>query len=98
MERSELEIIKELMAELEDKMQPSEADFDERLGRKKPGVEVLKIEGEMPEENSGMMMGEKADMAEEKLGGGSDEDDEDMPMDEVDPDVKLRSRLMRLRS
>lgn len=46
--KQELQIIMELMQELQDEMEMSESDFDERLGRKKPGVEVLKIEGELP--------------------------------------------------
>lgn len=104
MDRSEFEIIKELMQELEDKMQYGEDDLAERLGRKKPGVEVVKIEGKMPEdpmmekkeEELGMdldqdqEMGEDPEHVEKVLG-----DDEDMPMD---PDAKLKARLMKLRA
>lgn len=59
----ELEIIMELMEELKDSMEYNKDDFESRLGRKKPEIEVLKIEGdleEMPEEDmedeSPMMM------------------------------------------
>lgn len=107
MERSELDIIKELMAELESKMEPDHNDFSERLGRDKPDVKMVKIEGELPEspemEKKEEMMGMSDDqdmgemgkdpMADKMMGS-----DEDMPMDEMDPDAKLKARLMRLRS
>lgn len=83
MDRSELEIIKELMAELEDKMQPGKDDFEERLGRKKPGVEVLKVEGQMP--GDGMDMDDDSMMAKGVMGkdmpmGMDDKDDDSMGM------------------
>jgi hypothetical protein len=108
MERSELEIIKELMAELENAMQPGKDDFEERLGRKKPDVQVVKVEGEMPESpdlekqeevlgkdlDGDMEMGESPEHVEKVMGHS----DEDMPMDEMDPESKLKARLMKLRA
>lgn len=45
----------ELMEELKCSMDPSEEDFNERLGRKKPEVASIEIEAEgMPEEEMGM--------------------------------------------
>ena len=44
MDRKELQLIQELMSELSDQMELGEDDFNERLGRKKPAIEVTKIE------------------------------------------------------
>ena len=61
MDKHELQLIQELMSVLQDKMQYGEDDFSERLGRKKPEVEVVKVESEMPlgesEESEEMEMG-----------------------------------------
>jgi hypothetical protein len=110
MDRSELEIIKELMAELEDKMQPGHEDFEERLGRQKPGVEMVKIEGKMPSEDPAleakeemmgkdldgdMEMGEDPEHQEKVMG---DDSDMSMPGEEMDPESKLKARLMKLRA
>ncbi len=80
--KHELEHIKELMNELIEKMNYGEEDFSERLGRKKPEVEVMKVEGELPEEE--MMEDEEMPM------------EEDMEM-EMSPADKLKKRLMKLR-
>jgi hypothetical protein len=68
MERDEMQIIKELMEELQDHMKYSEDDFGERLGRKKPEVEVMKIEAEpMESEMEGVGMEDEMEGPEDKL-------------------------------
>lgn len=47
-----LEIIQELMEQLQGMMDPSAEDFESRLGREKPTVEVLDLESEEPMEGS----------------------------------------------
>lgn len=93
MERSELEIIKELMAELESKMEPSEEDLSERLGRGKPEVKILKVEGEVPGDEGGDL--EEGEEIKELEGEG-----EMGPLSKVlgDDDEGLKARLMRLRA
>jgi hypothetical protein len=99
----ELEVIMQLMEELQDKMSYGEDDFEERLGRKKPGIEVMKIEGEMKdpeglqkaEEMMGMdldsddEMGEDPEHVAEVLGGEFEE--------EISPEDKLKKRIMKMR-
>lgn len=85
--QKELELIQELMGELQDKMSYGKEDFEERLGRKKPEIEVMKIEGEMPmggleEENS--MVDSEGDLELEEGG---------LPP----ADMELKKRLMKLR-
>ncbi len=77
----ELEVIQELMGDLIAKMEYGEGDFDERLGREKPKVEVMKMEMGEPEEEMGDDMGE----VEEMLG------------EEEGPDEKFKKRLQSLR-
>lgn len=48
--KDEFEIIMGLMEDLQDKMQYGEDDFSERLGRKKPDLEMMKVEVEPVEE------------------------------------------------
>lgn len=94
MERGELEIIKELMAELESHMEPGKEDFEERLGRAKPEVKVMKIEGDMPTEDP---MEEKMESPEMEMGEDKGEMlgmDDDMMSD----DEKLKARLMKMRA
>jgi hypothetical protein len=81
--KEQLEIIIGLMDELKEKMAYGEDDLSERLGRKKPEVEVMKMEVE-----ADPMGGE---MEEE-------EDDEEMIASEESPEEKLKKRLMKLRS
>lgn len=92
MDRSELDIIKELMAELESKMEPGKEDFEERLGRGKPEVKVLKIEGDMPMSEEEGMEKMSADGLQEGMMG------EEMMDEEMSPESKLKARLMKLRS
>lgn len=70
MEEKSMEIIKQLMEELQEQMAYSEDDLGERLGRKKPEVEVMKIEAE----GEPMMEGE---MDEEMPMDGMEESPED---------------------
>lgn len=64
MDDRKIEIIKQLMSELEDLMGPSADDFSERLGKPKPAVVEMSIEGEEPDED----MGEEMEMGpEDKL-------------------------------
>lgn len=84
-----MSIIKELMDQLIDEMEMKPEDFDERLGRKKPDIEVLKVEGkiepsEMDLEDEGEDLDQEMDMVE-------DESIEQSPEDE------LKRRLMKLR-
>lgn len=59
--KDELKIIMDLMEQLQDEMKYSEDDLGERLGREKPKreVDVLKVEGEIPEEMDEMSMDEE---------------------------------------
>ena len=84
MEGRKFEIIKQLMEELQEEMQYGEDDLSERLGRKKPGIEVMKIEGEVGD----------GEMPEE-LGLESGDGEEEVF--EEGPEERLKSRLMKLR-
>lgn len=83
MDKRDLALIQELMEKLQDEMEYGEDDLSERLGRKKPEVEVLKVESELPDE-------EDETMEEEELS---------LPMDDEDetPEEKLKKRLLKLR-
>ncbi len=66
--KMKLKAIADLMADLQEQMEYGEEDFSERLGREKPKVEVLEIEGKLPmegeedlEEDMDMDMGEDED-------------------------------------
>ncbi len=88
-----LELIKKLMEELTGKMEYSSDDFEKRLGRKKPEVEVSVVKGAMPPPAFGPM-DKEGDMA------GDMDDDDDMEGDEspsMDEGDSLKDRLMRLR-
>lgn len=87
-----LSLIKRLMEELQGNMEYSKDDFEERLGRKKPEVDVTVLKGEMPKRP--MMMEEAAP----EMGGDSMEDDDEDMEDEDDDAGMLKKRLMRLRS
>lgn len=94
-----LKVIQQLMQELQDEMQYGEDDFAERLGKKKPDIEVVKVEGSMDQDP---MLEKK----EEKLGMdldgdmemGEDPEHAEMVMGEDEgPEEKLKNRLMKLR-
>lgn len=103
MDRSHLDIIKDLMCELEESMQYGADDFEERLGRNKDSE--LKA---MPSKDAGIMAkhGEHKGMNEDP--GKKPEDEDISPKQmakgdpghygDVDEDEKLRGRVMRLRA
>lgn len=96
MNKRELDIIASLMEELQNQMEYSEDDLSERLGRKKPGIEVMKIEGKLPD--GGDPLEQAEDLASADMEGGSgDAMEGDMDEESMDPDDKLKHRLMRLR-
>ena len=89
MDSSELKIIKQLMMELQDEMKLSEDDFGERLGRKKPEVEMIKIESK---EESPELEAMEDESLEEDMDSGLEE-----MVAEESPEDKLKQRLMKLR-
>lgn len=66
MESDKLAVIKKLMEKLESLMTMDADDFDARLGKAKPEVEVVKVEGKVPMDGEEMAMD-----------GLDEEDDED---------------------
>lgn len=103
MDKHELDIIQQLMEVLQDKMQHGEDDLSERLGRKKPGIEVVKVEGKLPMGDDPM---KEADAAA-AMAPGDDREMSEVPehhsmsmgddmMDES-PEEKLKRRLMKMR-
>lgn len=90
MNDKELKMIQELMEELQGKMQYGKDDFEERLGRKKPEIEVLKVEAE------GLDDGQEE--TEEDLGEEMPEDLASDMLEPQSPEEKLKQRLMKLRS
>jgi len=82
-----MQVIAELMEELQGMMEYDESDLSSRLGREKPSVDVVKIEGEIP--------GESMDDMDSMEG----EDPEAMDgLEPESPEEKLKSRLMKLRA
>lgn len=106
MDDRKLEIIQQLMEELQGEMEYSKDDFEERLGRKKPKVEVVKIEGKLPfgEEKAEEMFGEDLDgdseMGEdpEHVAKVLDEGEDCDYEEEMSPEASLKKRLMKLRA
>lgn len=97
MDDNKLAIIQELMEQLIEEMQPSKSDFEERLGRTpSKGVEVVKIEGDMPMEEAEEALGEDLD-GDMEMG----EDPEHAAMilgeEEQSPEDKLRERVLKMR-
>lgn len=92
MTKDKMEIIQELMDMLKDEMQYGKDDFEERLGRKKPDMAIMKVEGDLEpdEEKMGMDLDGDDEMGESpehaKMVMGADDEDED-----------LKSRLMKMR-
>lgn len=86
-DKLELKLISQLMDQLQGEMQYGEDDFSSRLGRKKPGVEVVKIEGDMMPKKSMEGMEEMSDH----------DMDEDMEMGKDSPEDELKKRLMKMR-
>ena len=90
MKNMELMVIEKLMEELQEKMGHGAEDFDERLGRKKPDLEVVKIKSEI-----------EPGIEIESLGGEEEPEFEEMGdmsmMEEEDPSELLKKRIMKLR-
>ena len=84
----DLEIVKELMKQLQDEMNYSGDDLNERLG--KPKMEVTKIEGELP-------MDEDIPMQEMEDDMEFDFDADEGTFSEKTPEMELKKRLMALR-
>lgn len=95
MDDKKMEIIQQLMEELQDQMQYGEDDLGDRLGRKKPDVEIMKmgIDGK----DDPMMDDHDGD--EDMPGGMGHGMDRGMMMDAMndDPEENLKNRLMKLR-
>lgn len=94
MNRKELDIISQLMEELQGQMEDSSEDFDERLGRKKPDLEITKIKGEidpnlMQDEEDEEMLGEEEEPSMEMFG-----DEDEM---EESPEESLMARIRKLK-
>lgn len=104
----ELKLISQLMDQLQGEMEYDEDDLASRLGRKKPGIEMVKIEGKMPmhgmddpmekmEEMTGRDLDNDMEMGEDPEHAAmvmdEGEDDEDMS-----PEDMLKKRLMKLRA
>lgn len=87
MDKKELQLIQQLMDKLSEEMEYGEEDLSERLGRKKPEIEVVKIEGELPLDEE----------SEEEMFDPSMEDELELEDEELSPEDELKSRLMRLR-
>lgn len=105
MDKKEMQMIVDLMEELQGEMEPSESDFEERLGRKKPDVKVMKIEGVIPKhemsESPEFERGEEEGMMEDESPLEKTDDDEEMRGSEFEedmsPEEKLKARIMRMR-
>lgn len=94
MKDRELALIQELMEELQGQMEYDEDDLSERLGRKKPEVSAIKIEGELPldEDESPEMDDEMDELDMEEA-----DEQEDELEEEMSPENDLKKRLMKLR-
>lgn len=90
--KKELMLIQELMDKLIGEMEPSASDFETRLGREKPEIKAIEIEGVLPEEGEELEMEEEMDMDEDM-----DDMDSEMGMEEETPEESLKKRLMKLR-
>lgn len=109
MDKRELKIIAELMDQLSEKMEPSEHDFDERLGIKKPDLEVMSLEvspesEELPLEDLKSEVSlsmdnddDLEDLDSEVTDEDLEEESEDDEEDEDDEEMDLRERLKALR-
>lgn len=89
------EIIQQLMKELQESMEPGEADFDERLGRRKPDVEIVKMSADkLPLEKGEEMLGEDLD---DDMEMGEDPRHASMVLDKGSEDDELLRRLQKMR-
>lgn len=95
--KDELAIITELMQDLQEQMEYGKDDFEDRLGRKKPDMVSIEIEGKSP-----MGMDKEEDMGDmEEMTMKPDPDESpmmsDMMGEKKSPEDELKKRLMRLR-
>lgn len=87
------------MDQLQGEMEYGEDDFAGRLGRKKPDLEVVKIEGDMPlksKENMEEMMGKDLD-SDMEMDENHDRASMMLDGDDPSPEDELKKRLMKLR-
>ena len=91
MDNKELMLIQELMDKLSEEMEYGEDELSERLGRKKPEVEILKVESEIPLDEESIEMPELEEDYE------MEDESEDMFGEEKSPEDDLKKRLMKLR-
>lgn len=96
MDKRELQIIQDLMEELQGQMDHSEEDFASRLGRKKPEIEVTKIEAG-PKSEEDLMEDSELEDQEEAMGQDLDGDMEMGSEMKDSPEEALKRRLMKLR-
>lgn len=105
MESKKLQIIKELMEQLQEEMSYGADDFEERLGRKKPEIEIVEMKSQSPKlEKLEEVVGEDLDGDDEEgeslkhksmvLG----DDDEMYEEEDCGPEEDLKKRLMKLRA
>lgn len=102
----DMQLIHDLMCQLQEAMGYDGDELEERLGRKKPGVEI-EIEGEMPMEKAEEMVGKDLDhdmeMGEDPehvgkvLGDEMDFDDEEGMFKPKSEGMELKKRLMAIR-
>jgi hypothetical protein len=96
--KQDLQAIIDLMEELKGKMGEGPEDFSERLGKSKPGLEVVKIGVDA---KPGMeAMHDEPDMDDKGGMPDSDEDDSGLMAgleDDESPEEKLKNRLLKLR-
>ena len=93
MDKRELQIIEQLMEELKGQMEMGAEDYDHRLGREKPAVEVVKMEGSLP-------MDDDDELEEPEMEADSDESPmmaDIMPDEDMSPDEKLKQRILKMR-
>lgn len=90
--KHDLDMIIKLMEELKDGMEYGEEDFNERLGKQKPEVEVLKVEGEMPLKKGVMEEGCEEDEMDHEF-----DEDSGSFFAKNDPEESLKKRVMKLR-
>lgn len=112
--RDEYDTLQEVMKEIMDHMKYSGDELEERLGRKKPKVEMVVAEGKMPkeamekmEEKMGMDLDDDQEMGEPmehkakvmaKYAENKMKDEDDKDGEDISPKEMLKKRLMKLRA
>jgi len=94
MSAEKLKLIQKLMDELITDMEPTQDDYMEKLGKKKPEIEVVKMEGKLP-------LGEMEDDMEgmdHEMGDESMDFSSIMNMDKEDEEESdLKKKLMKIK-